>query len=176
MRTNVPDTYAAGDVAQVYDPRSGHSVLDSLWCTARHQGSIAGLNMAGQHEAYAKSVPSNVTRLAGLTTTIIGAVGSGRDRDVIGIARGDSESWRELPDAMVVQTAFEHNHVRVLVGARTLVGAVVMGDQLLSLPLEKLISGDVDISPIRSQLLSGTAPIARVVSDYWSKWSQSHTS
>ena len=176
MRTNVADVYAAGDVAQVYDPRSGHSVLDSLWGTARDQGSIAGLNMAGQHEAYVKSVPSNVTRLAGLTTTIIGAVGSGPDRDVIGIARGDSESWRELPDALVVQSAFEHNHVRLLVGPRTLVGAVVMGDQSLSLSLEKMISGEVDISPIRSQLLSGNTPIARVVSDYWSKRSPLHAS
>ena len=93
MRTNVTDIYAAGDVAQVHDPRSGRSVLDSLWGTARDQGRIAGLNMAGQKAAYFKSVPSNVTRLAGLTTTIIGPVGKGRNEDVIGIARGESESW-----------------------------------------------------------------------------------
>ncbi len=47
--------------------------------------------MAGKQTAYIKSIPSNVTRLAGLTTTIIGAVGKGRDEDVVGIARGDSE-------------------------------------------------------------------------------------
>ncbi len=176
MRTNIPDIYAAGDVAQVYDPRSGHTILDSLWGTARDQGRIAGLNMAGKQAAYVKSVPSNVTRLAGLTTTIIGAVGKGRDEDVIGIARGDSESWRELADAMAVQTAFDVNHVRLLVGERTLVGAVVMGDQLLSLPLEKMIAGEVDISPIRPQLLSNGAPIAATISDYWTKWKQVHAS
>lgn len=31
LQTNDPDVYAAGDVAQVYDPISGRSVLDSLW-------------------------------------------------------------------------------------------------------------------------------------------------
>jgi len=176
MHTNVPDIFAAGDAAQVYDPRSGHSILDSLWGTARDQGQIAGLNMAGKKAAYIKSVPSNVTRLAGLTTTIIGAVGKGRDEDVVGIARGDSESWRDLPDALAVQTAFDINHVRLLVGERTLLGAVVMGDQLLSLPLEKMIAGEVDISPIRSQLLASGADIAELISGYWLKWRKLHAS
>jgi len=176
MHTNVPDIYAAGDAAQVYDPRSGHSILDSLWGTARDQGRIAGLNMAGKKAAYIKSVPSNVTRLTGLTTTIIGAVGKGRDEDVVGIARGDSESWRELPDALAIQTAFDINHVRLLVGERTLLGAVVMGDQLLSLPLEKMIAGEVDISPIRSQLLASGEDIAELISGYWLKWKKLHAS
>jgi hypothetical protein len=132
--------------------------------------------MAGKQTAYIKSLPSNVTRLAGLTTTIIGAVGKGRDEDVVGIARGDSEAWRELSDAMAVQTAFDINHVRLLVGERTLLGAVVMGDQLLSLPLEKMIAGEVDISPIRSKLLASGAAIADIISDYWIGWSKLHTS
>ena len=176
MRTNVPDIYAAGDVAQVYDARSGHSVLDSLWGTAREQGRIAGLNMAGKPEAYVKPVASNVTRLAGLATTIIGAVGNGRDADVVGIARGDSESWRALSDATTVQTALDIHHVRLLIGERTLIGAIVMGDQLLSLVLEKMIAGEVDISPIRSRLLAGGAGIADIVSDYWTGWKKLHAS
>ena len=35
---------------------------------------------------YIQSTPFNVTRLAGLTTTIIGMVGCGRDEDLVGIA------------------------------------------------------------------------------------------
>jgi NADPH-dependent 2,4-dienoyl-CoA reductase/sulfur reductase-like enzyme len=67
-----PHIFAAGDVAQVYDPLTGHSVHDSLWGPARQQGYAAGLNMAGKKTTYVKSAPFNVTRLAGLTTTIIG--------------------------------------------------------------------------------------------------------
>ncbi|HQU38016.1 MAG TPA: FAD-dependent oxidoreductase, partial [Anaerolineales bacterium] len=167
MRTNDPHIFAAGDVAQVYDPSSGRSVLDSLWGPARQQGYAAGLNMAGRITAYVKAPPFNVTRLAGLTTTIIGAVGSGHDEDVIGIARGDSETWRSLPEAMVAQSGFDVNHVRLLVGEKRVFGAVVMGDQTLSYPLQKIVSEGIDISSIREKLLAPDARIGDVVVEFW---------
>ena len=168
MQTNDPSIFAAGDVAQVYDLNSKHWVMDSLWTAAREQGTIAGLNMAGRKKVYFKSVPFNVTRLAGLTTTIIGVVGRGRDEDLTGIARGDSETWRQLPDTMVVQTGFEVNRLRVMVGERTLIGAVIMGDQTLSMPLEKIISNKVNISSIRDALLSPNANVSDVLAGFWS--------
>lgn len=167
LQTNVTDIYAAGDVAQVYDPAIGRSVLDSLWGPARQQGYAAGLNMAGGKTAYSKAVPFNVTRLAGLTTTIIGTVGRGRDGDLVGIARGDSETWRQLPEAIVAQTGFDVNRLRLLVGEKTLVGALIMGDQKLSFPLERIISDRVDISPIRERLLAPNARVADVVAEFW---------
>ena len=170
LQTNDPSVFAAGDVAQVYDPISGHSALDSLWGPAREQGYVAGLNMAGQKRAYVKSAPFNVTRLAGLTTTIIGAVGRGRDDDLVGIARGDSETWRDLPDAIAAQSGFDVNHLRVVIGEKTLLGAVVMGDQTLSTPLQKMIAAQADISPIRAKLLARDAKVADVVADFWAAW------
>jgi NAD(P)H-nitrite reductase large subunit len=167
LQTNHPDIYVAGDVAQVYDPLSKRSVIDSLWGPAREQGYAAGLNMAGQRTAYLKKAPFNVTRLAGLTTTIIGAVGRGNDKDLIGIARGDSETWRSLPDALVAQAGFNVNRLRLLVGEKTLLGAIVMGDQKLSLALEKIISANADITPIRERLLQPGAPIADIIADFW---------
>ncbi len=167
MQTNDPDIYAAGDVAQVYDPSTGRAVLDSLWGPARQQGYAAGLNMAGQKTVYVKSAPFNVTRLAGLTTTIIGTVGSGRDDDIVGIARGDSETWRQLPDSMVAQAGFDVNHVRLLIGEKTLLGAIVMGDQKLSFPLEKFVTENMDISPIRDKLLAPNAKVSDVIAEFW---------
>ena len=168
MQTNDPNIFAAGDVAQVYDPVSGRSVVDSLWAPARQQGHAAGLNMAGGKIPYIKSVPFNVTRLAGLTTTIIGTVGQGRDADLVGIARGDSETWRHLPDSIVAQTGFNVNRLRILVGQTTLLGAIVMGDQKLSFPLEKIISEGMDISPIREKLLTPKAKVGDIIADFWS--------
>jgi len=170
LQTNDPAIFAAGDVAQVYDPITGRSILDSLWGPAREQGYAAGLNMAGERMAYIKPAPFNVTRLAGLTTTIIGMVGRGRDDDLIGIARGDSETWRSLPDAIVAQTGFEVNRLRLLVGEKKLLGAIVMGDQTLSWPLQKLIAGGADISPIRAQLLAPSARIGDIVAEFWAGW------
>jgi NAD(P)H-nitrite reductase large subunit len=170
LSTSIPDIYAAGDVAQVYDPFTGESVLDSLWGPAREQGRIAGLNMAGRRQAYHKPLPFNVTRLAGLTTTIIGTVGRGEDLDLAGIARGDSEVWRQLPDAIAAQADFDINRLRVLVGQRSLIGAIVIGDQTLSLPLQRLITEQVDISPIREQLLKPGAPLADLLAETWASY------
>jgi nitrite reductase (NADH) large subunit len=170
LQTTDPDIYAAGDVAQVFDPLTGKSALDSLWNPAREQGQVAGWNMAGRRSAYLKSAPFNVTRLAGLTTTIIGVVGRGKDEDMIGIARGDSETWRELPEAIVAQSGFEVNHMRLMVGEKNLVGAILMGDQTLSWPLQKMIAGKADISAIRDLLMQPNAPLADLIAQFWISW------
>lgn len=174
MQTSAPDIFAAGDVAQVFDPYSGQHVLDSLWGPARLQGRAAGKNMLGESIPYQKGLPFNVTRLAGLTTTIVGTVGSGADADLVGIARGDSETWRQLPDAIACQQNFDVNHVRLLIGQCTILGAIVMGDQTLSQPLRCLVSRRVDITTIREQLLSPNAPIADIVAAFWTEWRSRH--
>lgn len=174
LQTSDPDIFAAGDVAQVFDPLSGTSVLDTLWPTARAQGDAAGLNMAGARQPYYKEVPLNVTRLAGLTTAIMGTVGQGEDEDVLDIVRGDSETWRQMPDSIAAQTQFEINRLRVMVGQRTLIGAIVMGDQTLSRPLYHLIARQADITPIRAQLLQPEVHLADLLADFWTTWRNEH--
>ena len=170
LNTSDADIFAAGDVAEVYDPTIGKAILDSLWGPARKQGYTAGLNMAGKKVAYYKGIPFNVTRLAGLTTTIIGALG-GRDvdADVVGIVRGDSEGWRQMPDAIVTQANFNVNRLRVLVGDTRLVGALLMGDQTLSRVIHHLIVDQIDISPIRDKLVTPGHSITDVIADYWAE-------
>lgn len=51
-RTNVPDIYAAGDCAAIFDPLFGkHRTLDH-WDGGRITGALAGRNMAGADEGY----------------------------------------------------------------------------------------------------------------------------
>ena len=104
LETSVPGVYAAGDVAQVHDPLTGRAQLDVLWPVAVTQGRVAGANMAGVPTTYDRGVPFNVTRLAGLLVTLIGAVGTRgeADADLLTISRGDSEVWRGVPNAIVV--------------------------------------------------------------------------
>jgi hypothetical protein len=42
-----------------------------------------------------------------------------------------------------------------------------MGDQTLSLPLQKIILGNLNISSIHDKLLAPGAKIADVIADYW---------
>jgi NADPH-dependent 2,4-dienoyl-CoA reductase/sulfur reductase-like enzyme len=174
LQTSAPDVFAAGDVAQVLDPLSGRAILDTLWGVAVAQGRAAGLNMVGQAAPYRKAVPFNVTRLAGLTTTIIGTVGRGVDADLLGIARGDSETWRQLPDAIAAQEDFQVNRLRILVGERTLLGAIVMGDQTLSQPLHRLIAWQADITAIRDRLLQPGANLGDLIAQFWADWRTDH--
>ncbi len=166
LRTSAPDVFAAGDAAQVLDPRTGRATLDTLWNTARAHGSVAGVNMTGGSARYVKHAPFNVTRLAGITTTIIGTVGTGHDADVLGIARGDSEIWRQLGDALVVEGAETANHLRLLLGPRHLLGAVLMGDQRLSRALQHLIGEEVDISPIRGLLTQSNVDLYTTLAEF----------
>jgi nitrite reductase (NADH) large subunit len=170
MQTSAPDVFAAGDVAQVYDPFTGTYVLDSLWGPAREQGAIAGLNMAGKSAVYHKFIPYNVTRLTNLTTTIVGMVGQGQVEDLWGIARGESETWRHLPDAIAAQSGFDVNHVRIMVGKKALLGAIIIGDQTLSKPLQDLVINQVDISAARRQMLNQPSALADLVVDLWTHW------
>ncbi len=176
LRTSDPDIYAAGDVAQVFDPESGKSLLNSLWDPARQQGIIAGKGMAGQLNAYIRDLTFNVTRLAGLTTTLIGMIGSGgdksRDNDLQTITHGDSEAWRERPEAIIAQANYQVNRLRLLVGKTALMGALVMGDQTLSRPLRQLIANKTDISAIRSQLLEPGAPLSALIAEFLSQQEQ----
>jgi NAD(P)H-nitrite reductase large subunit len=168
LNTSEPDIFAAGDVAEVFDPTIGKPILDSLWAPARRQGFTAGVNMAGKRVAYYKGIPFNVTRLAGLTTTIIGALGRAEaDADVVGIVRGDSEGWRQMPEAIATQANFQVNRLRVMVGATHLVGAILMGDQTLSRAIHQLIVNKVDITPIRDKLLDTNHTITDIIADYW---------
>jgi NADPH-dependent 2,4-dienoyl-CoA reductase/sulfur reductase-like enzyme len=170
MQTSAVDVLAAGDVAQVRDPVTGKSYINSLWTPARQQGVAAGMNMAGERIRYTQGAPYNVTRLAGLTTTIIGAIGSkDADRDVVGIVRGDSETWRQVPEALVCQGGFEANQLRLLIGDKTLLGGLVMGDQKLSHAVHLLVEKKVDISPVRDQLLKASASPADVLAGFWQK-------
>jgi nitrite reductase (NADH) large subunit len=166
FQTNQAHIYAAGDAAQIYDPGAKKYLLDSLWSSARAQGFIAGQNMAGRTVVYQKPVSFNVTRLAGLAITIIGAVGSAENIGPVEIVRGDSESWREIPLAVVAEQETEQQHVRLMVGEKQILGALVMGAPELSAPLLTLIRDRIDITPIRNQLLTPSASIEKILLEF----------
>jgi len=167
MQTSTPDVFAAGDVGQVYDPLTGKKSLDMLWNPAREQGRAAGLNMAGSAAVYRRAVAVNVLRLGGVMTTIIGAIGSGKDDSPLSIMRGSSETWQQLPNTIAVAKGGGVNQLRLVLGERTITGALLMGEQTLSLPLQELVSGQVDITLIRPQLLHPDAPLGELLMEFW---------
>ncbi|HEY4694018.1 MAG TPA: hypothetical protein VIH16_11320, partial [Bellilinea sp.] len=59
------------------------------------------------------------------------------------------------------------NRLRLYLNDDHLVGAVVMGDQALSLPIQQLIKQQIDIRPIRHLLLHPQADLYSILSDFW---------
>ncbi|MEW6547814.1 MAG: FAD-dependent oxidoreductase [Bacillota bacterium] len=53
MATSCPGVFAAGDVAEVYDPSRGEARVNALWPNAVAQGRVAGTNMVrGPRQAF----------------------------------------------------------------------------------------------------------------------------
>jgi nitrite reductase (NADH) large subunit len=165
MESNVPGIFAAGDVAQVFDPLTGKSQLDVLWPVAVAQGRVAGANMAGVATTYRRAVPLNVTRLAGMVVTLVGSVGNRRDSDgdLVTISRGDSEVWRGIPNVIVVYDHHEINRQRLIIKENRLVGAIIVGDQTLSPLVEHLIQQRVDIGAIVPALKTAGANLVDIL-------------
>jgi len=170
LQTSAPDVFAAGDAAEVLDPRTGVAGLNVLWPIALRQGQVAGANLAGARRPYLKDVPFNVTQLTGLKVTIIGAVGGGKNEDLVAISRGESESWRHSHQSWVVTECHDVNRVRLLVGERQVVGALVMGDQAWSRPLQRLVSTEADITPIRPTLVAGGHRALEELATFYQHW------
>ena len=173
LQTSDADIYAAGDVAEAFDPISKRRLRDVLWPTAIAQGTIAGANMAGAQRPYVKGIPFNVTMLTGLKVTIIGNIGGGgANPDLVTISRGESEAWRVIPSASSVSGQDDVNRIRLVVGERAIVGALVMGNQSWSRPLQRLITAQADITPIRAALVEGGAGSLTGLARFYRTWEE----
>ncbi len=177
LRTSAPDVFAAGDVAQARDPLTGEALLDTLWSSAARQGRLAGANMTGAREPDARPVALNVTRLAGLTTTIVGAVeGGSDDPDLVTLTRGQSERWHAEPDAWTLNGRGGADRVRVILSRDAIVGAVVMGDQRLSRPLAQLVAARADVSALRPALVARPDALVPLLLEFHRVWEAEHAS
>ncbi len=111
-----------------------------------------------------------MTRLAGLVTQIIGSVGEGKDQDLPGLGRGDSENWRNKMESISVQYEHGENHIRIQLGETVITGAVVIGDQAIARVLRDLIVENVNVSPIRSDLIAKPARLMNILPQFHNSW------
>jgi len=179
LETSVPGVYAAGDCAQMWNPWTQSYTLDVLWPTAVAAGRTAGRNLAGQHEAYARSTPFNACLLFGMHVAAIGQLGNLRDEpeaEVIQLlSRGSSEIWATRPAGY--SSAWSQSGadtLRLTLSNNRLVGALVIGNQNLADVLRDLIELQVDLSPLRPYLEAGSgaalrsaAPLPEMITKFW---------
>ncbi|GAB4306578.1 MAG: FAD-dependent oxidoreductase [Promethearchaeota archaeon] len=117
LATNVPDVFAAGDVAQVADPVHGKPTLHPSWSNAKQQGTAAGISLTGGSPAYAGTTFVAKMRAFGFGLVVAGLLEPPEDGEVLRV---------ELPDA---------GYRRVITRGDAVVGLLVAGR---GLPLKKV--------------------------------------
>lgn len=99
LETNVPHVYAAGDVAEFFDPTINAYHTMGTWDNAMAHGRIVAVNMAGGHEAYV-DVPTYTSPLFDVNIAVVGTAES-NNPELVAIARREpgekgNENYRKL--------------------------------------------------------------------------------
>ncbi|MFO1360316.1 NAD(P)/FAD-dependent oxidoreductase [Plasticicumulans sp.] len=136
MQTNVPDIYAAGDVAQGRDFSTGGLEVHAIQPTASEHGRTAGLNMAGVPTYYRGSFNMNVLDTLGLISSSFGLW--------MGVEGGDRVEMCEPDRFRYLQLQFDGD---IMVGATSLGLTQHVG------VLRGLIQGKVPLGPWKAKLM-----------------------
>ena len=99
LETNVPHVYAAGDIAEFYDPTINKHHTMGTWDNALAHGRIAATNMAGGHAAYI-DVPTYTSPLFDVNIAVVGTAES-NNPELISLSRREpgekgNENYRKL--------------------------------------------------------------------------------
>jgi NADPH-dependent 2,4-dienoyl-CoA reductase/sulfur reductase-like enzyme len=73
MRTNLPNIWAAGDVAETYDRINGERYVHAIWPNAVAQGEVIGHDILGYSTRYAGAERMNSMKHLGLPIMAVGA-------------------------------------------------------------------------------------------------------
>ncbi|MCR4275480.1 MAG: FAD-dependent oxidoreductase [Candidatus Wolfebacteria bacterium] len=128
LQTNLPDVWAAGDIAEYNDLLLEENIQLGNWVNAHEQGRIAGLNMAGVHEPF-KFVSFYTTQGMGISVAFVGDVRLGEDRIII--KRGSPEI---------------NSYARIIIVGKELVGATLINRTSELSVIAKLIENNIDVS------------------------------
>ena len=95
LRSNVPNVYAAGDVAQGRDLISGQTAVHAIEPTAQEHGRVVGANMAGRDVRYRGSLIINIVEVCHLDAASFGAWDDARAEAMTGLKK-DRNAYRKL--------------------------------------------------------------------------------
>ena len=95
LRTNVPNVYAAGDVAEGRDLVSGEAAVHAIEPTAQEHGRVVGANMAGKDVRYRGSLIVIIVEVCHLDAASFGAWDDAKAEAVTGLKK-DRNAYRKL--------------------------------------------------------------------------------
>jgi nitrite reductase (NADH) large subunit len=129
LRTNQPDIYAAGDVAEFKGMPYG------IWPAAMEQGKIAGINMADGDIIYQGTTMANTLKVVGVDLASAGDID----------AENKFES-RVATDEKIYKKIVIHNN--------QIIGCIMLGDTKGFNHITKAMAGKRDVSNLKYKILS----------------------
>ena len=128
LRTNQPDIYAAGDVAEFKGMPYG------IWPAAMEQGKIAGTNMAGGDIVYDGTTMANTLKVVGVDLASAGNID----------AENKFES-RTVTDEKVYK--------KIVIENDQIIGCIMLGDTKGFNKITKAMAEKQDVSRIKDEIL-----------------------
>ena len=95
LRSNVPNVYAAGDVAEGRDLISGAAAVHAIEPTAQEHGRVVGSNMAGKNVSYKGSLIINIVEVCHLDAASFGAWDDAK-AETLSALKKDRNAYRKL--------------------------------------------------------------------------------
>ena len=139
MRTNIPDVYACGDVAEAHDLLIDKNRLLPLWPMAQLGGRVAGYNMAGKRTEYEGGTVMSSLKYFDLPIIAVGTVNS-----------EDNSDYELLLDRQPEKMVYK----KILLKDNLIVGFIFLGDINKAGIFFRLLKNQVDVSEIKDSLLS----------------------
>ncbi|HGE70711.1 TPA: NAD(P)/FAD-dependent oxidoreductase [Candidatus Poribacteria bacterium] len=138
MRTTVPDIYACGDCAEVYDFILDNYRLTPLWPTAHVGGRIAGFNMAGIEKEYVWGTGMNSVDFFGFPVISAGFINppEGQEMEVL---------IKHEPEKMIYK--------KFLIKDNRIVGMIFVNEVDRAGVILGLMRDKIDISPFKDEIL-----------------------
>lgn len=153
LRTNVPDIYAAGDVAALKHPQTGLYAPRAQWYAAVLQGRVAAAMMTGHEEPISDfGVPWHATHLGGLSMLTVGS----------------PLTWTE--GTTTLTDSSKGSYRRLSIVDDRLVGYLSLGPaQPDSLAIKRIIDEGLSIRDMKKTLLKGEFDARKYFSQEQSK-------
>ncbi|HBQ85068.1 MAG TPA: NAD(P)/FAD-dependent oxidoreductase [Syntrophomonas sp.] len=135
LQSSLPDIYAAGDIAQVYDESEQEYRLMPILPEAYRQGRTAGLNMAGGSFFHQGQLFNSIPLLG------------------LNIASAGTNSFTDTGLEIIQKRNGQYNYRRLTLQNQVLKGFIMIGDLNRCGILQGLIQQQTDVSGIKNRLL-----------------------
>ncbi|MDP6221472.1 MAG: FAD-dependent oxidoreductase [Dehalococcoidales bacterium] len=161
MTTSVPDIYACGDVAEIYDFIYEETRVTPIWPSAYIGGRICGFNMANVPKEYPESTAMNSLNYFGLDVVSAGMcspptiISKGRQADP------PNNSYE------VLTSQSNHTHRRIVLKNGRVVGLVFIGNVEKSGIIHNLIKERINVSRFKRELLADDLSLATLPREIW---------